>query len=825
MTDREAQDITTVPADAPPASHEVPDAIPLPWGAQPHADGVNFSVFSRNATRIRLEFHDRPGDPEPSRVFDLDPKRHRTGDVWHVWVRGVESGQLYAYRVEGPWAPAEGHRFNPRKLLLDPFATAIAATDHWDFGPARGDDPSATPHGSAASAKDDVGSMPRCVYTHDHYDWGGDRPPQHAPSERVIYETHVRGATIHPGSGVAHPGTYLGLVERIPYFRDLGITTLELMPVQEFNENGIVRVNPQTGERLRNYWGYNPVAFFAPKGSYSSAGSAGEQVREFKQMVQAFHQAGIEVILDIVLNHTAEGNQLGPTICLRGFDNSIFYMLEESDRRLYRDFTGTGNTMNANHPVVREFIRTALRYWVTEMHVDGFRFDLASVLGRGEDGHLLLNPPLLDSIAEDPILRDVKLIAEAWDEGGAYQVGNFSERRWAEWNGHYRDDVRRFWLGRGAGVGAFASRLCGSSDLYQASGKTPACSVNFVTAHDGFTLNDLVSYNDKYNEANGEDNRDGHTNNLSWNYGVEGPTDDPEIVQLRERVVARRYAWPLALEPMGGARSDATIDTDVVTRLQLRAGEPYVRVRIDLDNHSRDHRLRWHIPLPSPTRASAAEGQFAVVERGLTPEGGHGEVPLPTYPARGFVHAAGVSVLLEHVTEYELVNDGRELAITLLRSIGLISRNANPYREDPAGPQVPVRDAQLIGPRSFGFALVPHAGSWSDAGIVTAAERYQHPLVAYPGTSRDPAIDARQQAGVSVAGSGVVMTALRRRDGWLELRLVAEHPSATEAVVRGPFQEARRIGLPGRALGPIACSGSSLRLPLRAWEIATIRLR
>ncbi|MDE3135056.1 MAG: glycogen debranching protein GlgX [Acidobacteriota bacterium] len=537
MTDRKLQDTGIVALEPHAATADVRDGSPLPWGAHPHADGVNFSVFSRNATRVRLEFYDRAGDLEPSRAFDLDPVRHRTGDVWHVWVRGVKRGQLYAYRVEGPWAPAEGHRFNPRKLLLDPFATAIAATDHWDFGPARGDDSSATPADSAPSLKDDVGSMPRCVYTHDHYDWGGDRPPRHAPSEMVIYETHVRGATIHSGSGAAHPGTYQGLVERIPYFRELRITTLELMPVQEFNENGLTRVNPQTGERLRNYWGYNPVTFFAPKGSYSGAGANGEQVREFRQMVQAFHKAGIEVILDIVLNHTSEGNQLGPTICLRGFDNSIFYMLDENDRRFYRDFTGTGNTMNANHPVVREFIRTALRHWVTEMHVDGFRFDLASVLGRGEDGRLLPNPPLLDSIAEDPILRDVKLIAEAWDEGGAYQVGNFSERRWGEWNGRFRDDVRRFWLGAGAGIGAFASRLCGSSDLYEASGKTPACSVNFITAHDGFTLNDLVSYSRKHNEANGEDNRDGTDVNDSDNCGVEGPSDDPAVESLRERLI------------------------------------------------------------------------------------------------------------------------------------------------------------------------------------------------------------------------------------------------------------------------------------------------
>jgi isoamylase len=516
---------------------DVRHGTPLPWGAQPHADGVNFSLISRHATRVRLEFYERPEDREPARVIALDPERHRTGDVWHVWVRGVTQGQCYAFRVEGPYEPASGHRFNPCKLLLDPFATAIAAVDHWDFGPARGYDASATPPNDARSTENDAASMPRCVYTHDHFDWSDDRRPVCCPADTVIYETHVRGATIHPSAGVAHPGTYRGLVEMIPYFQSLGVTTLELMPVQEFNENELVRSNPETGERLRNYWGYDPVAFLAPKGSYSSLGAAGEQKFEFKQMVKAFHKAGIEVILDIILNHTAEGNELGPTICLRGLDNSIFYMLEEKDRRRYLDFTGTGNTLNANHPVVREFLRTVLRYWVTEMHVDGFRFDLASVLGRGRDGRLLANAPLLESLAEDPILRDVELIAEAWDAGGAYQVGSFSEHRWAEWNGRFRDDVRRFWLGKPEGVGQFASRLCGSADLYQPSGKTPAASVNFITCHDGFTLNDLVSYSRKHNEANGENNRDGSDVNDSDNCGVEGPSDDPAVESLRKRLI------------------------------------------------------------------------------------------------------------------------------------------------------------------------------------------------------------------------------------------------------------------------------------------------
>ncbi len=518
-------------------SEDVRHGTPLPWGVQPQADGVNFSLISRHATRVRLELYDRAEDSVPSRVILLDPEHHRTGDVWHVWVRNLPLGQIYAFRVEGPYEPASGHRFNPCKLLLDPFATAITAIDHWDFRSACGYDASATPPDDARSGEDDAAAMPKCVYTHNHFDWAGDRPVGCCPADTVIYETHVRGATIHPSSGVAHPGTYRGLVELIPYFQSLGVTTIELMPVQEFNENELLRVNPSTGERLRNYWGYNPVAFLAPKGSYSSLGAAGEQKLEFKQMVKAFHQAGIELIIDVVLNHTAEGNELGPTLCLRGIDNSIFYLLEEGDPRRYLDFTGTGNTLKANHPVVREFIRTVLRYWVTEMHVDGFRFDLASVLGRGRDGRLLANAPLLESLAEDAILRDVKLIAEAWDAGGAYQVGSFSEHRWAEWNGRFRDDVRRFWLGRPEGVGAFASRLCGSADLYQPSGKTTAASINFVTCHDGFTLNDLVSYSRKRNDANGENNRDGSDANDSDNCGVEGPTDDPAVESLRNRLI------------------------------------------------------------------------------------------------------------------------------------------------------------------------------------------------------------------------------------------------------------------------------------------------
>jgi len=507
--------------------------VPLPLGTTALGGGVNFALFSRHASRVRLELFARAADATPAEAFDLDPARNRTGDVWHVWVEGIRPGQLYAYRVDGPYQPEDGHRFNFHRLLLDPFATAVSALPAWEFGPARGFDPSAPDADAAPSTVDDAGAMPKCVFTQEHFHWHDDRPPRHPWSKTVIYEAHVRGFSIHPSSGVAHPGSYRGLMEKIPYFKELGVTAVELMPVQEFNEHEAAGTNPQTGRPLRNYWGYDPVAFFAPKASYSSSGGAGQQKLEFKEMIHAFHAAGIEVILDVVFNHTAEGNERGPTLCFRGIDNAIFYMLAD-DKRSYRDYTGTGNTVNANHPVVRDHILNALRHWVVEMHVDGFRFDLAAVLGRGRSGNLLPDPPLLERIAEDPILRDVKIIAEAWDAAGAYEVGSFSERRWAEWNGRYRDDVRRFWRGDDGMLGLFASRICGSADIYAASGKGPESSINFVTCHDGFTLNDLVSYRAKHNAANGEDNRDGSDANYSENYGAEGETTDAGIEAVRK---------------------------------------------------------------------------------------------------------------------------------------------------------------------------------------------------------------------------------------------------------------------------------------------------
>jgi isoamylase len=529
------------PADGlavPPDESEIQAGNPLPiGGTHQQGDGVNFVLFSRHATRVRLELYEHPGDSTPARIIDLDPLSHRTGDVWHIWVRGIPAGQLYGYRVDGPYQPEEGQRFNPHKLLLDPYARAIAGVENWDFSAARGYDSLGKLTDLSISTVDNAGTTPKCIFTQDPFNWEMDLPPKHSASNTVIYETHVRGLTIHPSSGVVHPGTFIGLTEKIPYLQDLGVTAIELMPVLEFNENESQRLNPITGEKLKNYWGYNPVAYFAPKQSYSVDGSQRRQIAEFREMVKAFHRAGIEVILDIVLNHTAENDELGPTICLRGIENSIFYMLKENDCRYYKDFTGVGNTLNANHPVVRELVTSVLRYWVMNMHVDGFRFDLASVLGRDEHGNVLRDAPLLEGIAEDPILRDVKIIAEAWDAGGAYQVGNFSTKRWTEWNGRFRDDVRRFWIGDADMLGSFASRICGSSDLYRSSGKGPASSLNFVTCHDGFTLNDLVSYKQKHNNENGEFSRDGTDANYSDNCGVEGPSEDPAVEGVRIRLI------------------------------------------------------------------------------------------------------------------------------------------------------------------------------------------------------------------------------------------------------------------------------------------------
>ena len=507
---------------------------PLPFGATVLNNGVNFAVFSRNATSVTLLLFEKAESNIPVAELVLDPDQNKTGDVWHIRVEGVKEGVSYLYRVDGPYEPEKGHRFNRYKVLLDPFAKALTASYIWDLSKSRGYDWNSPDKDLSFSEYDDTMNMPKSIVISDHFDWQGDRPLNFPLRHSIIYETHVCGLTRHNSSGVKHPGTFKGVIEMIPYFKELGITSLELLPIFEFDLYSVKRINPLTDELLENYWGYDPISFFAPKGRYSSSGNNGKQVKEFKEMIRELHKAGIEVILDVVFNHTGEGNELGPTISFRGWDNKLYYILSD-DKRFYMNYSGCGNTLNCNHPIVRSLIRSCLHYWVIEMHVDGFRFDLGSILGRDQEGNLMENPPILEGIAEDPVLRNTKIIAEAWDAGGAYQVGSFPGGRWAEWNDRFRDDVRSFWRGDVGLVHVLATRLTGSSDLYLKDGRKPFHSINFITSHDGFTLYDLVSYNHKHNEANGEDNRDGGDNNLSYNHGEEGVSHDPQILALRRR--------------------------------------------------------------------------------------------------------------------------------------------------------------------------------------------------------------------------------------------------------------------------------------------------
>ena len=486
----------------------------VPFGATIHENGTQFSVFSRSATAMRLLLYSSPTDREPAEVINFDRNQDRWGDVWSLFVPGIGAGQLYHFQASGPWAPERGHRFDSAARLIDPYADALA--------------------GVFQRSADGVIRPPRCVVVDHEFDWEGDRHIRRPLGDSVIYEMHVRGFTKSSSSHADDPGTYLGVIEKIPYLKSLGVTAVELMPVHEFPIHG------PRGERLRrpNYWGYDPMAFFSPHRGYASSLQPGAQVNEFKTMVKALHAAGIEVILDVVFNHTCEGNEAGPTLSFKGLENQVYYILSEG--RHYCNYSGCGNTLNGNHPVVREMIFHCLRSWVHNYHIDGFRFDLASILSRDRNGNLVPNPPMVELIAEDPMLADTKIIAEAWDAAGAYQVGSFGSfgtSRWAEWNGRYRDDVRAFWRGDGGTLGAFATRLAGSSDLYHHSGRMPACSINFITSHDGFTLNDLVSYKDKHNLANGEDNRDGDNHNISDNYGVEGPTRKKLICDVRNRQI------------------------------------------------------------------------------------------------------------------------------------------------------------------------------------------------------------------------------------------------------------------------------------------------
>jgi glycogen operon protein len=494
-----------------------------PLGATVCNGGVNFSIFSRNASAVELLFFDRTDDARPARVLAIDPLANRAYHYWHVFVPGVQPGQIYGYRVHGPFDPPRGMRFDPAKVLLDPYGRRVAVPRNYS-------------RDAAAEKGDNAGvAMKSVVVDSSSYDWDCDVPLQRASSRTIVYEMHVRGFTCHPSSGVAEKtrGTFRGLIEKIPYLQQLGITAVELLPVFQFDAQDC------PPGRL-NYWGYSPVSFFAPHQAYSSCQDPLGPLDEFRDMVKALHRAGIEVILDVVFNHTAEGARSGPTLSFKGIDNSVYYILDR-DLSRYANYSGTGNTLNASHPIVRRLILDSLRYWVQEMHVDGFRFDLASILARDSSGEVMSNPPVLWDIESDPSLAGTKMIAEAWDAAGLYQVGSFIGDSWKEWNGRFRDDIRDFFRGEKDSVRRFADRYLGSQEIYRHKEREAEQSVNFVTCHDGFTLNDLVSYNQKHNEANGEESRDGCNDNRSWNCGVEGPNDDPAIEKLRNRQVKNLF--------------------------------------------------------------------------------------------------------------------------------------------------------------------------------------------------------------------------------------------------------------------------------------------
>lgn len=488
---------------------------PLPFGASHVPHGVNFSIFSAHATACTLVLFERGAD-KPMAEIPFPPEC-RLGQVWAMTVDDLDYEKIeYGFRFDGPHDPREGHFFDPSNIVLDPHARKISGREVWMGAPTVSD------------------PVHRGRIPHEEFHWEHSRPVRRPESEVIIYEMHVRGFTRHPSSGAQNPGTFAGLAEKTAYLSDLGVNCVELMPVFEFDESENTRTNPATGEPLCNYWGYSTVGFFAPKCSYAADAARGRQVHEFKQMVKALHGEGIEVVLDVVFNHTAEGGADGPVISFRGIDNKTYYMLDAKGQ--FANYTGCGNTVNCNHPAVRGFVINCLRHWAAEFHIDGFRFDLASVLGRDSSGAPLLNPPLLESLAYDPVLASCDLIAEAWDAGGLYQVGNFpSYGRWMEWNGKYRDCARKFLKGDPGMVGEMVQRIMGSPDLYAAAGRKPTASVNFITCHDGFTLRDLFSYNEKHNLENGENNNDGTNDNASWNCGAEGETDDPKIRALRVR--------------------------------------------------------------------------------------------------------------------------------------------------------------------------------------------------------------------------------------------------------------------------------------------------
>ena len=527
----------------------MPDVVtkigtPLNLGATITPEGVNFSIYSKDATAVSLCLFENDKSQQPYTVIPFDPLKNKTGDIWHIELCGLGAGTLYLYKVDGPYEPTKGLRFNPHKYLFDPYAKAFTIGSVFRSYNRQ--------HRQGFEANEggelkDLSDFPKCVVVDDDFDWEGDHPLNYPLEKTVIYETHLKGFTASSTSGVAPEiaGTYKGFTQKIDYLRDLGVTSVEFLPLFEFDENETANTNPRTGETLVNYWGYSTIGFFAPKTGYAADKAPGGPVREFKQMVKELHKAGIEVILDVVYNHTAEGNERGYTFEFRGLQNDVYYSLPQNDRQYYMNFSGCGNSVNCNHPVTGQFILDSLRYWVLNMHVDGFRFDLASILTRAPNGTPIPYdmPSLTATISLDPVLAKTKIIAEPWDCAGLYQLGGFpggsfaGPNRWSEWNGRFRDDIRRFIRGDDDATTAAATRIAGSSDAYNHSGRAPTASINFITAHDGFTLNDLVTYNHKHNEENGEENRDGSDDNLSYNNGFEGECTNPKIQTQRIRKI------------------------------------------------------------------------------------------------------------------------------------------------------------------------------------------------------------------------------------------------------------------------------------------------
>lgn len=492
--------------------------IPHPLGARVVQGGVNFSVFSQDATGVELLLFDKHSDTAPAQTIKLDPVDNRTFHFWHVLVENVKPGTAYAYRAEGPSVPGKGYRFDKSKVLVDPYSFGNV-NDVWD-------------RGKACNGEDNLATSMRSIVIDTAYDWEGDEHPNIPLKDSIIYEMHVGGFTRDKSSGVKNPGTYRAIIDKVPYLKSLGITAVELLPVFEFDEKEVFRFNEE-GKPLTNYWGYSTLGFFAPHSPYCVSPQTGAHLEEFRDMVKALHKAGIEVILDVVFNHTTEGNEHGPVIHFKGFDNKVYYFLSPENPYYYMNYSGCGNTVSCNHPFVEKYIVDSLKFWVEEMHVDGFRFDEGSILSRGEDGKPLYHPPVIWELELSDVFANTKLIAEAWDADGLYQIGSFPGYRWSEWNGRFRDDVRRFVKGNEGMISAIASRIGGSSDIYEHSRHSPLNSINFVACHDGFTMMDLVSYNQKHNSMNGENNQDGIDENLSWNCGVEGATEDAGINKFR----------------------------------------------------------------------------------------------------------------------------------------------------------------------------------------------------------------------------------------------------------------------------------------------------